>query len=53
LFGLTKARHRHDVLPKGAIAEIVDIFPIGNVLAGIDRLLAGTILFEAGCLPYC
>jgi len=49
LFGLSKARHRHDVLPKAPIAlsltEIVEIFPISNFLAGIDRLLAGTILF--------
>jgi hypothetical protein len=57
LFGLSKARHRHDVLPKAPIAlsltETVEVFPIGNFLAGIDRLLAGTSLFEAGWLPYC
>jgi len=57
LFGLTRARHRHDVLPEApvalSLAEIVEMFPIGNFLAGIDRLLAGAILFEAGWLPYC
>jgi hypothetical protein len=56
-FGLAKARHRHDVLSKAPIAlsltETVEVFPIGNFLAGIDRLLAGTSLFEAGWLPYC
>jgi hypothetical protein len=54
LFGLSKARRRHDVLPKAPVAlslsEIVEIFPISNFLAGIDRLLAGTILFETGWL---
>ena len=33
-----------------SLTEIVEIFPISNVLAGIDRLLAGTILFKAGWL---
>jgi hypothetical protein len=33
-----------------SLTEIVDIFPISNLLAGIGRLLAGTILFEAGWL---
>jgi len=33
-----------------SLTEIVEIFPISNFLAGIDRLLAGTILFEAGWL---
>jgi hypothetical protein len=52
-----QSKHRDDVLPKAPISvsliEIVEIFPIGNFLAGIDRLLAGTSLFEAGWLPYC
>ena len=30
--------------------EIVEIFTISNFLTGIDRLWAGTILFEAGWL---
>jgi hypothetical protein len=36
-----------------SLTEIAKISPISNFLAGIDRLLAGTILFEAGWLPYC
>ena len=31
-----------------SLTEIVETFPISNFLAGIDPLLAGTILFEAG-----
>jgi len=34
-----------------SLTEIVEVFPISNFLAGIDRLLAGTILFESGSLP--
>ena len=33
-----------------SLTEIVEIFPISNFFAEIDRLLAGTILFEAGWL---
>ena len=33
-----------------SLTEIVEIFPISNALAGIDRLLAGPIPFEAGWL---
>jgi hypothetical protein len=33
-----------------SLTEIVEIFPISNFFAEIDRLLAGTILLEAGWL---